>query len=90
LQKEHLDAIRTFRDEPPSHLTLEGFIAAKVLVEGLRRSGPAPTRGSILAALARMQRLDLNGVVVDLSPQGRLGSAHVELTMIRRNGALLQ
>lgn len=39
LQKEHLDAIRKFRDEPPSHLTVEGFMAAKVLVEAVRRDG---------------------------------------------------
>jgi len=44
LQKEHLDAIRKFRDEPPSHLTLEGFMAAKVLVEAVRRAGASPTR----------------------------------------------
>jgi branched-chain amino acid transport system substrate-binding protein len=90
LQKEHLDAIHRFRDEPPSHLTLEGFIAANVLVEAMQRAGAAPTRESILTSLQRMGRLDLKGMVVDLTPQGRLASSHVVLTMIRRNGELLQ
>jgi branched-chain amino acid transport system substrate-binding protein len=90
LQKEHLDAMRVFRDEPPSHLTLEGFIAARVLVEGLRRAGPAPTRESILAAMQHLGRVDLKGQVVDLTPRGRVASDQVVLTMIRRNGELLQ
>jgi branched-chain amino acid transport system substrate-binding protein len=90
LQKEHLDAIHKFRDEPPSHLTLEGFIAAKVLVEAMLRAGAAPTRESILASMQRMGRLDLKGMVVDLTPAGRLASSRVELTMVRRNGELLQ
>jgi ABC-type branched-subunit amino acid transport system substrate-binding protein len=90
VQKEHLDAIKQFRDEPPSHLTLEGFLAAKTLIEGVRRAGSSPTRESILAVLQRAGRVDLNGVVVDLGPKGRGESAHVDLAMIRRNGSLLQ
>jgi len=88
--KEHLDAIKQFRDEPPSHLTLEGFLAAKALVEGVRRAGTSPTRESILAAFQKAGRLDLNGYVVDLSPNGRGDSIHVDLAMIRKNGSLLQ
>ncbi|HEY2629205.1 MAG TPA: ABC transporter substrate-binding protein [Usitatibacter sp.] len=90
LQKEHLDAIHKFRDEPPSHLTLEGFMAAKVLVEGLRRSGASPTRESILASMQRMGRVDLGGFSVDLSRNGRDHGAFVDIAMIRRDGGLLQ
>jgi branched-chain amino acid transport system substrate-binding protein len=87
--KEHLDAIRTFRDEPPSHLTLEGFIAAKALIEGVRRAGTAPRRESILAALRRMDRVDLDGFVVDFKRPAR-EDAYVDIAMIRRNGGLLR
>ncbi len=90
LQKEHLDAIRKFRDEPPSHLTLEGFMAAKVLVEGIRRAGASPTRESILASMQRMGRMDLGGFTVDLSRNGRDHGAFVDIAMIRRDGGLLQ
>lgn len=90
LLKEHLDAMRQFRDEPPSHLTLEGFIAAKALIEGVRRAGPAPTREAILVAFQRATRMDLKGFVIDFTPGGRLAASAVDLTMIRRNGALLQ
>jgi ABC-type branched-subunit amino acid transport system substrate-binding protein len=90
LLKEHLDAMRQFRDEPPSHLTLEGFIAARVLVEGLKRAGPRASREAILGAFQRFRRVDLKGLVVDLTPQGRADSPNVDIAMIRRNGNLLQ
>ena len=90
LQKEHLDAIHKFRDEPPSHLTLEGFIAAKVLVEGLRRAGPNPSREAVLASMKRIGRVDLHGFVVDVAAAGRARSGFVDIAMIRRDGALLQ
>lgn len=88
LTREYLSALRKFRDEPPSHVSLEGFIAAKVLVEGLRAAGPAPTRRSIVQAMRKAGRMDLNGFAVNLTREGRDGGA-VEMTMIRRNGALL-
>jgi branched-chain amino acid transport system substrate-binding protein len=90
LLKEHLDAIRTFRDEPPSHLTLEGFVAAKALVEGLRRAGPAASRADIAKALRAMGRVDLGGFAIDLRRAARNQGAHVDLAMIRRDGSLLR
>ena len=90
LAKEHLDAFRTFRDEPPSHVSLEGFAAAKALAEAIRRAGAHPSRESIAAALQHAGRIDLRGMVVDLSREGRGSSPYVDLAMIRRNGGLLQ
>jgi branched-chain amino acid transport system substrate-binding protein len=89
LTREYIAALRKFRDEPPSHVSLEGFIAAKVLVEALRSAGAAPTRRSILQALRKAGRLDLDGFAVNLTREGRDTGSAVEMTMIRRNGALL-
>lgn len=41
--------------------TLEGFAAAKVLVEALRRAGPKPTRARVVAALEGLRNYDLGG-----------------------------
>lgn len=89
LAKEHLDAFRRFRDEPPSHLSLEGFVAAKAFVEALRGTAPID-RGAIVAALRRTPRLDLRGMEVDLTREGRRRSRHIDIAMIRRSGGLLQ
>lgn len=88
--KEHLVALRTFRDEPPSHLTLEGFLAAKSLVEGIRRAGSSPSRETIAAAFTKLGRVDVGGLVVDFTPAGRLRSPYIDIAMIRRDGSLLR
>jgi ABC-type branched-subunit amino acid transport system substrate-binding protein len=88
--REHQVAIRTYRDEPPSHLTLEGFIAAKALVEEMRRAGAAPGREAIAEALRKNGRVDVGGITVDFTPSGRLRSRYVDIAMIRRDGSLLQ
>ena len=90
VMREHQLAMRKFRDEPPSHLTLEGFLAAKALAEEIRRAGAAPSREAITAALRRNGRVDVGGITVDFTPSGRLRSPYVDIAMIRRDGSLLQ
>ena len=64
--------------------SLEGFIAAKVLVEALKRAGKALNQPKLIAALEGIQRYDLGGFDVDFSPASHNGSTFVELTMIGR------
>jgi ABC-type branched-subunit amino acid transport system substrate-binding protein len=64
--------------------SLEGFIAAKVLVEALKRAGKDLNRPKLIAALEGIQRHDLGGFDVDFSPASHNGSTFVELTMIGR------
>lgn len=49
-------------------ISLEGYIAARVMLEGLRRSKPPLTREAVLAGLAALGRLDLGGFVLDQGP----------------------
>jgi branched-chain amino acid transport system substrate-binding protein len=77
-------------NEPLSFTTLEGFIAAKITVEAIKRAGPNPTRDKVLKAVSSMGLLDLGGVYVDYSPKGREGWGGVDLTVIGANGKLLR
>jgi len=62
---------------------LEGFAAAKVLVEALRRAGPKPTRAKIVAALETIKGYDLGGgLVVSYSPQNHSGIDFADLSII--------
>jgi branched-chain amino acid transport system substrate-binding protein len=62
---------------------LEGFAAAKVLVEGLRRAGPRPTRAKIVAALEGIRGFDLGGgLEINYSPQDHSGIDFVDLSII--------
>lgn len=66
--------------------SLEGYLAAKVMVEGLRRAGRDLTREKLIAALESMDNVDLGGFVVNFSRTSHAGSNYVELTMIGRDG----
>ncbi len=65
---------------------LEGFAAAKVLVEGLRRASPRPTRAGLLAALESMNRFDIGGLQVGYSRDDHTGLDFSELSIIGDNG----
>jgi ABC-type branched-subunit amino acid transport system substrate-binding protein len=69
---------------------LEGFLTAKVMVEGLRRAGKSPTREGLVDALEKMSDVDLGGFFVSYSPKNRAGSKFVDLTIISRDGKFLR
>ncbi len=69
-----------------SFTSLEGYIAAKVLVEGLKRAGKNPSRESLVDGLASMGKVDLGGFTVNYTPTNHNGSSYVDLTIIARGG----
>ncbi len=73
-----------------SYTSFEEFLGAKVLVEGLRRAGPAPTRAKLVKALESIDNYDLGGTRVGYSPTNRIGSRFVEVTVIGASGKLLR
>lgn len=70
--------------------SLEGFIAAKVFTEGLRRVGKDLTREKLIAAFETMSRVDFGGLEVSFSPTNHNGSKFVELTIIGSNGKFMR
>ena len=73
----------------PDHIGLEGLISAKVMVEALRRSGPALSRGALVAALESMREVDVGGYVLRYGPGKRHGSRFVDITLIGAQGRIL-
>jgi ABC-type branched-subunit amino acid transport system substrate-binding protein len=69
----------------PGFGTLEGFIAAKVMVEGLRRAGRKLDRDSFIKAMETIQDYDVGGFKVSYGPGQRSGSKFVDLTIISRD-----
>lgn len=65
---------------------MEGFAAAKVLVEGLRRAGPKPTRETLAAALNAMASYDLGGMPLGFSAGDHTGLEYAELSIIGPDG----
>src|SRR5262249_16377160 len=69
-----------------SSASLEGYINARILVEGLQRAGKALTREGLVRGLESMSTLDLNGFKVHFSHAQHGGSKTVELSMSRVDG----
>lgn len=69
---------------------MEGFLAAKVFVEGLRRTGRNLTREAFISAMEKMQSVDLGGFYIGYSPTNHAGSNFVDLTIIGRDGKFLR
>ncbi len=65
---------------------LEGFAAAKVLVEGLKRAGAKPTREKIQAALENIRRFDIGGLEVNYSLEDHTGLDFADLSIIGTDG----
>lgn len=82
--RRDLDALK--RGEP-SFYSLEGYLEAAVLVEGLRRTGTASPNPEVLVkALETMNPYDMKGFSVRYSARAHDGSRYVDLTVIGKNG----
>jgi branched-chain amino acid transport system substrate-binding protein len=73
-----------------SYTSLEEYIAAKVLVEAIRRAGATPTPQKVLSSLASMEYYNPGGLPLRFSDTNRVGGKFVELTIINRYGQLVR
>ena len=86
----HAGAARVAPNVKPNYTMLEGFIAGRILVEGLKRTGVAnPSRIQLVTALETLTDVDLGGYRVRFARNNRHGSQFVDLGVVRANGELL-
>jgi branched-chain amino acid transport system substrate-binding protein len=88
--KEYLDLAKKSGTVEVNFSSLEGFISAKVLTEGLRRAGRDLTRERFIAALENTTNLDLGGFGVSFSAVNHNASKFVDLAMIGREGRFVR
>ena len=84
--KEASDLARAKGMDGVSPAHMEGFAAAKVLVEALRRAGPKPTRQSLVTALNGMQKVDLGGMELSFTPGDHTGLVYTDMSIISDDG----
>jgi branched-chain amino acid transport system substrate-binding protein len=65
---------------------MEGYAAAKVLTEGLKRAGPGATPGSLRDALEGLRNYDLGGLTVSYGPNSHTGLDFADLSIIDAGG----
>ncbi len=73
-------------EKQASFSSLEGYISARILVEGLKKSGRVISREGLVDALDRAGTIDLSGFKVTYSPSNHIGTDFVELTVLGSNG----
>jgi len=87
ISREYLDAVRkTGGDAKPNYSSMEGYLAAKVFAEGLRRAGRNPTRDTLITGLESIQKTDFGGFQVNFSPKDHVASRFVDLSMLTEDG----
>jgi branched-chain amino acid transport system substrate-binding protein len=82
--KECADAVAAVNSAQFNYTTLESCLAAKVLVEAIKRAGPSVGRSSLVKGIESLGRLDLGGVQMVFGPGSHHGSKWVDLTILSR------
>jgi len=78
--KDYQAALKKSGLGEPNYSSLEGYIAARVLIEGLRRNKGNAARERFAQAFQGMSAVDLGGFDVAFGPGDNTGSNFVELT----------
>jgi hypothetical protein len=81
---------RFYPEDKPNFVGFEGYLNAIVMVEGLRRAGPAPTRENFIKAVETIQNFSL-GIAnpLSFSPQDHQGLEKVYFTQIHHGRLVL-
>ena len=85
--RDYLDAVKAAgADSTPNYSSLEGYIDARIFVEGLRR-GRANTREGLAAGLESLQHVDFDGFNLNMGRE-HAASHFVELSMLTADGGV--
>ena len=87
IAREFLNAVqKAGGDYKANYSSIEGYVAARVLVEGLRRAGKGATREALINGLESIQGFDLGGLMVNYGARSHVASRFVDLTMLTAYG----
>ena len=90
LIKEAQDLAKAKGLEGVSPAMMEGFAAAKVVTEGLRRAGPNPTPVALRDALEGMRNYDIGGLQISYSPTDHTGLDFSDLSIVNASGKFMR
>jgi ABC-type branched-subunit amino acid transport system substrate-binding protein len=90
LVREYQQAMVAAGQKEFSHLSLEGYLNAKLVTEALRRAGPKLTRVALTSAMDSIRGFNMGGLDVTFGQGAASGSRFVELTMVNAQGKLIK
>jgi branched-chain amino acid transport system substrate-binding protein len=74
---------------PITYAAMQGWLSARLVVEGLQRAGSKPTPASLTSALEGMQNFNMGDYIINYGPRQRAGSQFIEPTMIGATGSFV-
>jgi branched-chain amino acid transport system substrate-binding protein len=87
IAREFLEAVKKGGgDYQANFSSMEGYLAAKVIVDGLKRAGGKPTRDTLITGLESLGSQSYGGFSVSFSPSDHVASSFVELSMLTGDG----
>ncbi len=87
ISREYLEAVRKSGGEAqPDYSSMEGYLAAKVLTEGLKRAARNPSREQLISALETIHNGNFGGFSVEFGPKDHVASRFVDLSMLTEDG----
>lgn len=87
IAREFADAVKAAGKSVQANFSsMEGYVAAKLLVEGLKRAGGKPGRESLINGLESLGSQSMGGFAVSFSPSDHVASSFVELSMLTGDG----
>jgi ABC-type branched-subunit amino acid transport system substrate-binding protein len=87
ITRELLEAVRKGgADYQANFSSMEGYLAAKVIVEGLKRGPARPSQDGLIAGLEAMRDESFGDFQVSFAPNDHVASKFVELSMLTADG----
>jgi ABC-type branched-subunit amino acid transport system substrate-binding protein len=71
----------------PGFVSLEGYLAGRLVVEALKRVSGEPTREALLDVFAKTSSFDLGGVKLSYGPDKNQGMDQVFFTILKADGS---
>jgi branched-chain amino acid transport system substrate-binding protein len=71
------------------YTSFEGFLAAKVTVEGLKKAGANPNREALIKGLEQVRNFNIGDVYINFDEKRHSGSDYVDLIMLKNNGTIV-
>jgi len=88
MTREYQQLAKEAKDPDLAERSMEGYIAAKVLVQGLRQTRSSPA--ALSKAVGGMKGVDIGGFLIDFTRPKQTGSQYVDFAIVNKSGSILQ
>ena len=86
--REYQQLAHAAKDPDLAERSMEGYIAAKVLVHGLKQTRSSPQ--ALAKVVRNMKGVDLGGFYIDFTRPKSTGSTYVDFAIVNKTGQVLQ